>query len=394
MSRALVCEMRKKHIVMAVTNDLMTDQRVDRSCCALVEAGYSVTLVGRRLSGSGPLPERGYRMQRMRLLFVRTALFYGEYNLRLFLKLLVSKADAFYANDSDTLPACCMAARLRGKPLLFDAHELFPEVPELVGRRLVKQVWQWVERVCLPHVDAAFTVCGSLAEEYRRRYGVEMAVVRNLPDWSDSSPVWRAGEKEEWTILYQGAVNVGRGVRELVDAMEYLPGCRLVVAGQGDLSEELSDYAAGLPWCGRVTFLGRVAPKVLRGMTASADLGVCLLEDLGLNYRMALPNRIADFAHAGVPILATDFCEIRRVVATYQTGTLVEACPKEKSGTAYRDYVRNLAGKMYSTLLYWNMLPQEERMRRFDNARSGLCWEKEKKVLTSGVDAIFKQHSR
>ena len=116
---------------MAVTNDLLTDQRVDRSCRALQEAGYEVTLVGRKLPTSEVLEARNYRCVRMRLMFRRSAAFYAEYNLRLLIRLLVMPADAFYANDSDTLLACRLAAGLRRKKLFFDAHELFPDVPEL-----------------------------------------------------------------------------------------------------------------------------------------------------------------------------------------------------------------------------------------------------------------------
>ena len=113
-----------KRIIMAVTNDLLTDQRVDRSCRALQEAGYEVTLVGRKLPTSEALEARNYRCVRMRLMFRRSAAFYAEYNLRLLIRLLVMPADAFYANDSDTLLACRLAAGLRRKKLFFDAHEL------------------------------------------------------------------------------------------------------------------------------------------------------------------------------------------------------------------------------------------------------------------------------
>lgn len=387
---------------MAVTNDLVTDQRVDRSCRALAEAGYEVTLVGRRLPESGSVLGRPYRTERMRLGFRRSAGFYGEYNVRLFLKLLFVRADAFYANDSDTLLACCWAARLRRKKLIFDAHELFPEVPELVEKPRVRKVWEWVEKSCLPRVDAAFTVCQSVAEEYGRRYGIEMTVVRNLPDWErtaegktasalsqKAADDKRAGEGRERMLLYQGAVNVGRGVRELIDALELLPDCRLVVVGNGDLLEELKQYAQGLAWKERVDFLGRVEPQQLHGLTERADLGVCLLEDLGLNYRYALPNRIADFAHAGVPILATDFVEIRRVIEKYGTGRLTEACPKEKEGAAYRAYVQRLAKTINNTILYWDALPEEEKERRFGLAQKELCWEQEKKLLTEKIKAII-----
>ena len=410
-----------RRIIMAVTNDLLTDQRVDRSCRALQESGYAVTLIGRRLghaSGFGhtsnevaekALDARPYRCVRMRLLFRRSALFYAEYNMRLLLKLLLMRADAFYANDSDTLPACCWAARLRGKKLLFDAHELFPDVPELVGKPRVQRVWKWVERTCLPRVDAAFTVSQSVAEEYRRRYGVAMTVVRNLPEriengelrmenYPGAAALNVTGDTpaqfsilNSQLILYQGAVNVGRGVRELVDVMGRLPQCRLVVAGDGDLLEELREYAADKPWSERIMFLGRVDPNQLHTLTTKADMGVCLLEDLGLSYRCALPNRVGDFVQAGVPLLATGFVEIQRVIEHYGIGATTEACPAVKDGEAYDQYLGRLANTIADTLHAWHTMPQEERDRRFARARKELCWDNEKKTLIKTINAIFNE---
>ena len=406
---------------MAVTNDLLTDQRVDRSCRALQESGYAVTLIGRRLghaSGFGhtsnevaekALDARPYRCVRMRLLFRRSALFYAEYNMRLLLKLLLMRADAFYANDSDTLPACCWAARLRGKKLLFDAHELFPDVPELVGKPRVQRVWKWVERTCLPRVDAAFTVSQSVADEYRRRYGVAMTVVRNLPEriengelrmenYPGAAALNVTGDTpaqfsilNSQLILYQGAVNVGRGVRELVDVIGRLPQCRLVVAGDGDLLEELREYAADKPWSERIMFLGRVDPNQLHTLTTKADMGVCLLEDLGLSYRCALPNRVGDFVQAGVPLLATGFVEIQRVIEHYGIGATTEACPAVKDGEAYDQYLGRLANTIADTLHAWHTMPQEERDRRFARARKELCWDNEKKTLIKTINAIFNE---
>lgn len=378
-----------KRIVLAVTNDLATDQRVDRSCISLVEAGYDVVLVGRKLPESPKLDPRPYTMQRMRLVFRRSALFYAEYNFRLFVKLLFVRADAFFANDTDTLLACRMAAAVRRKKLFFDAHELFTEVPELVDKPRVRAVWRHIEEKCLPHVDAAFTVCQSVADEYYARYGVTMTVVRNLAmRFSDNQNT----DKETSTtpsLLYQGAVNVGRGVREAIDAMQYLPKCRLVVAGDGDLLPELREYASHLEWADRVCFLGRVRPEELHAITSKASLGLCLLEDLGLNYRYALPNRVGDFAQAGVPLLATDFPEIRRIFDTYGIGTLTEACPKVKSGKMYEKYVTELADTIRKTLDFWNDMPAQERAQRFQRAGEELCWEKEKSIFVEKLTQYF-----
>jgi glycosyltransferase involved in cell wall biosynthesis len=396
------------HIIVAVTNDLVTDQRVDRTCRALSADGWRVTLVGRRLPHSPELAPRGYAVHRMRLLFRRSAAFYAEYNIRLFLLLFFSRADAVFSNDTDTLAACCLAARLRRRALYYDAHELFPDVPELQGRPRVQNVWKWIERKALPHVTQAFTVSQSVADEYRRRYGIDMTVVRNVPErmengelsdclnvlmrecLSENTQTIKQSSNQAFSILnsqllYQGAVNIGRGIREMIDVLPLLPDCRLVVAGDGDLLEQMKAYAAAQPWHDRVEFLGRVQPDRLRALTAQATLGLCLLEDLGLNYRYSLPNRIADFAQAGVPVLATDFPEIRRVIEEYGTGTLVEPLPAEKEGEAYRQYLARLAEAVRAALRHWRDMPEQEYRRRFARAADELNWQHEQKNLLASM---------
>ena len=206
----------KIHITLAVTNDLVTDRRVLRHAEALLEAGYEVRLVGRRRRGS-PSVASSALVKRMRLLFSHGPLFYAEYNLRLCLLLLSTRCDVIVANDTDTLLACYVAARLRGCPLVFDAHELFPEVPELVGRSRVKRFWQRLEDFLIPRADACMTVCQSIADYYRSRLGVAMTVVRNL-SWTgqvvggQQPEAERSGGNRLKVMLYQGCINRGRGV--------------------------------------------------------------------------------------------------------------------------------------------------------------------------------------
>lgn len=383
---------------MSVTNDLVTDQRVHRSCTALAEAGYDVTLVGRRLRGSAEV-RRPYRTVRMRLLFKRKAVFYAEYNLRLFLKLMFARADAFYANDTDTLPACWLASRLRGKGLFLDAHEMFPEVPELVGRPRVKRVWTLIEDRLFPRLKgrrcAAVTVCQSIADIYRQRYGLAMGVVRNVPMPSAQHTAEaklpadfdsRVGSRR--ILLYQGAVNIGRGVDWMIDAMSYLPDCELVVAGVGDEYEAMCRRAAGHD---NVLMLGRVEPDALRRLTPRASLGLSLLENRGLNYYYSLPNRIADFVQAGVPVLATDFPEIRRVVEGYGIGTLVPAVPFDAArGESLPPDARQLAATVRAALASWDAVDADERRQRFGRAAAELSFERDKKTLLSAVDTIFR----
>ena len=225
---------------MAVTNDLVTDRRVDRHCHTLTEAGYHVVLIGRELPESIPV-ERSYPTVRMKLRHRRGWRFYVEYNLRLAMMLRRMEFDVVWANDLDTLPACWVTARRKRSPLVLDCHEIFPEVPEIRHKSLVKAVWRTVEKL-MPRCDALLTVCNSLADYYHSKYGVKMTVVRNisegLKERGERSADASIGSRHTshltpHTLLYQGAVNVGRGVDWAIDALEWLPECRLVVAGGG-----------------------------------------------------------------------------------------------------------------------------------------------------------------
>jgi hypothetical protein len=90
-------------VLVTLSNDLVTDQRVQKVCNSLVEWGHQPVLIGRQLPHSLPLPEWSFKAVRMKLFFRSGPLFYAELNLRLFLKLLVSSCDAIHANDLDTL---------------------------------------------------------------------------------------------------------------------------------------------------------------------------------------------------------------------------------------------------------------------------------------------------
>lgn len=390
-------------IIMAVTNDLVTDQRVHRSCTALTEAGYDVTLIGRLLPVSLPV-SRDYHTERMRLIFRRKAFFYAEYNIRLFLRLVFAKVDAIYSNDTDTLAACYLAARLRGKPLFFDAHEMFPEVPELVGRTRVKRFWERIEAFVLPRMSrrkdmAAVTVCQSIANIYKERYGITMAVVRNVPMREDCvkdvdiRELLQMIPKGRRILLYQGAVNVGRGIEAVMDAMPHLNDCQLIVAGVGDKYEELRRRAEGME-CDNITFLGRVEPSMLHGLTRHADLGISLLENRGLNYYYSLPNRIADFVQAGVPVLATDFPEIHRVVENYGIGTLV---PPAKYNPTTRESEwpnsEEMCKIIKDSLSSWDSVSDEHKARLFSKASADLSWDNDKKILLNVIDTIISKKS-
>ncbi|GHV10634.1 hypothetical protein FACS1894162_5220 [Bacteroidia bacterium] len=358
-------------ITVSVTNDLVTDQRVHKVCTTLMQSGHEVTLVGRKLKNSFSLSRLGdregrpYGTVRMRLLFRKSFLFYAEYNFRLFLYLLQCNTDIYWSNDTDTLPANYLASKIRRKKLVFDAHEMFPEVPEVTNRKFVKGVWTKIEDRLFPHLQNSLTVCQSIADVYNQKYGINMQVVRNIP-FAETQPVTQSPivAKDRKVLLYQGAVNVGRGIEWIIDAMPYLPEFVFYVVGDGDILGELKVKVNQLQLGEQVIFTGRVPFELLPAYTAAADIGINLLENRGLNYYYSLPNRIFDYIRAHVPVLSVDFPEIRRIVSYYNTGTLVDHFEPEFLAQTIRQ-----------------MAEQEKNEPFFERANAELTWEKEAENL-------------
>jgi len=321
MRRAIVC----------VTNDLATDNRVHRTCTVLRELGWEVLLVGRRLPDSQPL-QRAYRTHRMRLLFRKGPLFYAEYTIRLFLLLLMRRADLILANDLDTLPASFAAARSKGAELVYDSHEYFTEVPELFrpdgGSRPARRVWLALERVLFPRLRWVITVNDSIAGEYRKRYGTELTVVRNVPMYRDLGPLPSRADlglpADRFILILQGSgINVQRGGEEAVLAMRELPGCLLLVVGGGDAWPVLQRMVEDQGLKDRVRLLQRMPYERMMQYTRNADLGLSLDKDTNLNYRYSLPNKLFDYFRAHIPALVTDLPEVAGIVRRYEAGLVI-----------------------------------------------------------------------
>jgi glycosyltransferase involved in cell wall biosynthesis len=245
------------------------------------------------------------------------------------------------SNDTDTLPANFLASKIRRKKLVFDAHELFPEVPELAHRPKVKRIWKKIEDWIFPHLKYCYTVCQLIADYYNQKYNINMKVVRNVPYCSEPANEKLLDYPEKKIILYQGAVNLGRGLEWVIDAMPLVENAVLVIIGDGDMMNELKERVKNLQLEEKVFFLGRISGSELHKYTPSADLGLCLLENRGLNYYYSLPNRIFDYLHAGVPVLATDFPEIAHIVKNNHTGILVNRYEPEYLASVLNEFFAN-----------------------------------------------------
>jgi len=360
---------KKQNVIMTVSNDLVADNRVHKIASTLQANSYNVILVGRVLKDSKDLPDLPYSTKRFRLLFNTGALFYAYLNLRIFIYLLFVKADIFTANDLDTLLAVYFAAKIRRKELVYDTHEYFTEVPELAHRNFQKKMWERIEKAIFPKLKHCMTVCKSIADIYSEKYKVNLAVVRNVPFTSANKVQSKTitGVNKP-IILYQGAVNLGRGLELMIDAMQHIEFAQLVVIGGGDKLESLKQKVTEMELHNKVFFLGKIHFSELPAYTLQATLGISFEENIGLNYYYALPNKLFDYIQSNVPVLVSDLPEMRRIVTEYNCGEIIT----ERTPEAIANQIANLINS--------NDL-RKKYIANTKIAAKELCWENEKDIL-------------
>jgi len=322
-----------KRIAVLVSNDLNHDQRVLKTCATLEAEGWTPVLTGREMPGSKPL-DVPFEAKRLKLPFHRGAGFYAALQLGLLRALSRIDIDAIWANDLDTLLPAFLVARAKRLPLVYDSHEYFTEAAGLTGRPFQRGVWLMLERAIFPRLKAVITVNEGIADAYLERYprahGGRPLVVRNMPrkrtEPVHTSTNWRERlgvPANAPLLIVQGAyLDVDRGVVQAVDALREQPTWYLVVVGAGEEWEWARNQVA--EFNGRLVVLPKMPFEELCGLTASADVGLSLDQGVHGNYLMSLPNKLFDYIHAGIPVVASPMPEVVRVVEGWKIGYVVK----------------------------------------------------------------------
>lgn len=377
---------------MLVNNDMSADSRVDREARALAQAGHCVAVVALRTPAAPDTEERdGYRV-------ARAADYTTAGWARPIAKLAQSRArsraladaalalrpDVVHAHDSDTLAAADAVARASGAALVYDAHELFPDMlleHGVQGTWPVQRYWRRLERRLVPRADAVVTVSPGLATELAARFGVEPVVVANVPPLVAASRSERLrtelGLPPDTPIaLYQGVLTRGRGLERLVTAWAHVAGAVLAVQGFGPVEDDMRAAAVDVGLADRVRFMGRIAPEDLHEYATGADLGVVIYEHTTLNNYLAAPNKLFAYLMAGLPVAASDFPGLASIVEGEAVGATFDPADAASIAAAVNGLLADVP------------LRREMAVRARRLAETRFNWDVEKTALLAVYEGI------
>jgi glycosyltransferase involved in cell wall biosynthesis len=355
---------KRKKVIIGITGNIISDQRIIRIANTLTEEGFMVTVYYRHFFKFKAVESNArfpFETKAINSMFKTGILFYLWYNILLFARLLFVKTDYLYAVDSDTLPSFTLLSLLKGRPLLFDSHEYFSEVPELLHSPMKKKIWDLVTRLGVKRSSACITVGPELAGVLEKKYGKPFTSIRNVPVYKQVRDVEKPARP---VILYQGALNAGRELEMLIDTMKLTPEFDCILAGEGDLSKALRERAEGYA---NISFAGLLSPQALADLTLKCFAGYNLLVPESLSYYYSLSNKYFDYMHAGVPSISSRLPEYLALNSTYGCGVCIS----------------NISEELALTLRTW--LDDQSHYRKLKEnaiiAAGKMNWENERQLL-------------
>lgn len=329
------------NVTMLVLNNFVGDARVHKEAKALAEAGHAVLVIALHRAGL-PLEEagHGYRVRRLALRSLRwkggrvvPLLKYLEFIAAALSASRDHPARVVHAHDANTLLAASFLARRDRAALVYDAHEL--ETGRNFGSSTLagayQRMWPLPERLFIGRARAVITVNQPIAAELSRLYRIEPPlVVLNAPEPAQPPRSDRLRQElglgpEARLLLYQGRVGDSRGIETAIAALAHLgKDVHFAVLGSGPGLAEYRALAKRLGLAERVHFLGQIPLERLLEYTASADIGLSLIQNSCKSYYLSLPNKLLEYLMVGLPVIASDFPEMGRVVREFEVGELVQ----------------------------------------------------------------------
>jgi glycosyltransferase involved in cell wall biosynthesis len=371
---------------------------MQRICGSLAKNGYQILLVGRSIKGQPALSEQPFEQHRLHCWNQQGPFMYLEFNLRLFFFLLFRPADLFCAIDLDTILPVYFASLIRGKKRVYDAHEYFTQQKEVMSRPAIQKVWKAIEAFSLRQFPLGYTVNHWIAGAFKAEYGVNYAVVRNLPRLTDTAKAMANGEvlpianpllqaldpnatpspqanEELPFFIYQGAVNHGRCFETLIPAMQEVASA-LRIYGTGNFINQTLSIIKNSSLELKVSVFEPQEPAILQKITPTAFAGITLFEAEGHNQYHSLANRFFDYMMAGIPQLCVDYPEYRAINQEWEIALLI---PDTQPQTIAAGMNKLLADSVLYFRLKQNCL----------KARTVLNWESEEQVLLAFYRNIF-----
>lgn len=319
-----------KKVLMLLSKGYWPDPRVEKEAGALVESGYRVEVLCWDRSRTLPLTQEigGIVLRRLRAGFEGRGFLPVAFPIYAIKSAIIASRDDFdiiHCHDFDTLPQGVLAAALRRKRLVYDAHEHYSLMVRKDAGRLISALLDILERRLVPRADLVIAANQELLDYLRPSLAGDGVVVMNCADveiFGRGGKIPRTkGSADRIVVFYGGSLEPQRYIPELLEAVKRDGRVILRIAGKGRYESLVRETAAS---CERIVYVGYVSQEEILRETATSDVVFSMLDPANENYRIATPVKVLEAMAVGVPVLVSRGTDIADLVEREGVGLALD----------------------------------------------------------------------
>jgi glycosyltransferase involved in cell wall biosynthesis len=367
-------------IIMLLSNGFAPDPRVAAEATALQQSGHQVTIFAWDRTGELPANDdyNGVNIVRCQ---IRTTYSRGPLQIFQFRKfwreafhyLKQTPADVIHCHDLDALWPGVQFGRKYRFPVIFDAHESYPDMVAHLFPQPVVSLIRKMEGYLVPKAAAVITVGELLAGHFRELKAKRVVVVGNYKKVAVKEP-GPAPKPRPLKIIYVGGLNRDRLLRPMIQAVANLSEYRFIIVGDGAERSKLEQLAAG---AANIEFTGYLPQEQARGLVENSHLVYYAVDQTFSNNQYSAPNALFIALASGRPLIATDVGEIAQIIKQWDCGTVLKDLAPETIRAALAEYL---------AMDTW----RQKSLQSIRAAITEYNWDKARQNLLNLYEGIYK----
>jgi glycosyltransferase involved in cell wall biosynthesis len=369
-------------VLIVSSSDPAYDTRSSKFYSALVQAGYSVKLFGITNERTNLINnENDTGITRVKVNNKGGKRFFFEFYRKIIPIASQEPSRIVVAADLFAIPVAVILKKKFSHlslfpKIIYDSKELYSELPSLKIKKTSYYFWTIVERSSKRYIDQLLTVNDSIAKLLSRQWQQKITVIMNVPECQIAEDLPNKNFDTIY-LVFSGGLQRGRGITKLVSLLSYLPtNYHLKLIGDGDLNDKIGELAIKQNVSSRVHMIGMVKNYEVVSQMREGHIGIYLMENTGLCHYLALPNKLFQYICAGLPVVVSNFPEMKRIIEKYRVGITVSPDNLEEVAKSIRSII--------------------EDKKRYDEYRSNcikaieeLNWNVEKEKFIKVVDSLL-----
>ncbi len=349
-----------KNAVIIYLGDFFFDARAINMSLSLRSFGYNVSIVS-----TDQTPSVSPDFKNIQFYYIKLI----NSNFKKYLEFIkkvnqILKKNSFSVVIAGDLYSLASGVFYKKGQLIYDSREIYSKLSAHENKPFIRFCVSLYEKIFLKFVDKVIVTAPSdlkyLQNKYSNYKSCSWHVIHNFPLFLCSNSKINIRTKFNIPsscslVVYQGVLQKGRGLKQLLLLTAYMPNIYAIIIGGGDSQKKYVKLSKELKVYQKTIFIKKVSYLDLINYTACCDIGWSVIKNLSISNYFALPNKLFEYSLAGLPVVSSNLPNMKAFVEKYDLGVAVSENDLKEQSRAVNFLIENKKTKdFYSNIIKEN----------------------------------------